>query len=50
MGEFMLPYEDVRRAPSPEGAIRSFVDRTYEQAATLAAWDHVALERQPAQS
>jgi hypothetical protein len=45
MGEFLLPYEAVRTAPSPERAIEAFVDSTYEQAATLAGWDRAALER-----
>jgi len=39
MGEFILPYEAVRRAPSPDAAIVAFVDSTYQQAATLARWD-----------
>jgi hypothetical protein len=46
LGEFVLPYEAVRRAADPDGAIRAFVDSTYEQAAALAGWDRVALERQ----
>ncbi len=45
MGEFILPYEAVRSAADPDAAIRSFVDSTYEQAATLAHWDRAALER-----
>ena len=45
MTEFLLPYDAARRASSPEDAIRSFVDTTYEQAATLARWDRAALER-----
>lgn len=45
MGEFILPYEPVRTAPSPERAIAAFVDSTYSQAATLAGWDRKALER-----
>jgi hypothetical protein len=44
--EFILPYEAVRTSPSPEAAIRAFVDSTYEQAASLAHWDRSALERQ----
>jgi hypothetical protein len=44
LGEFLLPYEAVRRAPSPESALLQFVDSTYEQAATLAQWDRSALE------
>ncbi len=29
LGEFILPYESVRNAKSPEEAIRSFVESTY---------------------
>ena len=43
--EFVLPYEAVRAAASPEEAIIAFVDSTYSQAATLAGWDRAALER-----
>jgi hypothetical protein len=39
MGEFILPYEAVRTAASPQRALRDFVDSTYEAAATLARWD-----------
>jgi hypothetical protein len=45
MGEFILPYEAVRTAASPDDAIAEFVDTTYAQAATLARWDRAALER-----
>jgi Family of unknown function (DUF5996) len=45
LGEFILPYEAVRRSADPDDAIRRFVDSTYEQAATLANWDRQALER-----
>jgi hypothetical protein len=45
LGEFILPYEAVRMAPSPEQAIQAFVDSTYEKAAALAGWDRAALER-----
>lgn len=48
LGEFMLPYEAVRHSADPEGTVRAFVDSTYEQAARLAGWDRVALERQDA--
>jgi len=44
-GIFILPYDAVRRAADPDREIRLFVDSTYEQAATLAAWDRPALER-----
>jgi hypothetical protein len=43
--EFILPYEAVRTAPSPEGAIAAFVGSTYDRAATLAGWDRHTLER-----
>ncbi len=43
--EFILPYEAVRTAASPEGALAAFVDSTYTQAASLAGWDRQALER-----
>jgi hypothetical protein len=47
MGEFILPYEAARTAPSPERALRDFIDSTYDAAATLARWDRPGLERQP---
>jgi Family of unknown function (DUF5996) len=45
LGEFLLPYEAVRRASDPDAAIRAFIDSTYDRAATLAQWDRTALER-----
>ena len=45
LGEFILPYEAVRTAASPERAIADFVASTYDAAATLARWDRAALER-----
>jgi hypothetical protein len=49
MNEFILPYEAVRTASSPEAAIAAFVESTYAAAATLGKWDRAALERQPVQ-
>ncbi|HEX8031297.1 MAG TPA: DUF5996 family protein [Vicinamibacterales bacterium] len=46
LGEFILPYDAVRNAPSPDKMIRDFVASTYDAAATLAKWDRAALERQ----
>lgn len=46
LGEFVLPYEAVRTAASPEADLAAFVDGTYEAAATLGRWDRAALERQ----
>jgi hypothetical protein len=45
LGEFILPYEAVRTAASPDEAILSFVNTTYDRAATLAGWDRAALQR-----
>jgi hypothetical protein len=45
LGEFVLPYEAVRAAASPDDAIVSFVNSTYAQAATLAQWNRADLER-----
>jgi hypothetical protein len=44
LGEFVLPYDAVRQARSPEAEIRRFIDSTYARAATLAGWDRAALE------
>lgn len=45
LNEFVLPYEAVRGAASPDAAITAFLDSTYDRAATLAGWDRAALER-----
>ena len=45
MGEFLLHYDDVRDALSPEQALLEFFQSTYEAGATLAHWDREALER-----
>jgi hypothetical protein len=45
LGEFILPYEAVQKAASPEKAVLAFIESTYAQAATLAGWDRAALER-----
>ena len=47
LGEFVLPYEAVRTAASPDHALRAFVDSTYEQAALLGGWDRAGLARLP---
>jgi Family of unknown function (DUF5996) len=46
LGEFLLPYAEVRRAKSPDAALLEFLQTTYEAAADRAGWDRVALERQ----
>jgi hypothetical protein len=45
LSEFILMYEDVRRAPSPSAALLEFCQSTYEAGAKLANWDREALER-----
>jgi hypothetical protein len=45
LGEFILPYEAVRLAANPAASLRSFIDTTYDRAATLGGWDRAALER-----
>jgi hypothetical protein len=45
LGEFLLRYDNVRSAPSPEQALLEFFRSTYEAGATLAQWDREALER-----
>ena len=42
--EFLLPYEAVRTANSPDEALLSFLQSTYEAAAEHAKWDRPALE------
>jgi len=45
MREFILPYEAVRTAPSPDEMLLEFCESTYEAAADRAAWDRESLER-----
>lgn len=45
LGEFILRYDDVRAASSPEQALLEFFQSTYEAGATLAQWDRGSLER-----
>jgi hypothetical protein len=48
LGEFLLPYEDVRKAESPSKSLLQFCQSTYEAAASLGKWDRLALEREAA--
>jgi hypothetical protein len=45
--EFILPYDDVRRAQSPDDALLEFLQTSYEAAANLGGWDRSALDRAP---
>jgi hypothetical protein len=42
--EFILPYDDIRKAKSPDDTLLDFLQTTYEAAATLANWDRASLE------
>jgi Family of unknown function (DUF5996) len=44
VSEFILMYDDVRRADSPEQYLYEFLESTYDVAARLAKWDRAALE------
>jgi hypothetical protein len=44
-GEFILPYEAVRRSPDPRQAILDFADSTFQLGATLQHWDPALLIR-----
>jgi hypothetical protein len=48
LGEFLLPYAEVRKAKSPSSSLLQFCQSTYEAAATLGKWDRGALEREAA--
>ncbi len=45
LSEFLLPYEDVRKAASPRQAVLAFLESTYETGATLGNWDRQQIER-----
>jgi hypothetical protein len=45
LGEFLLKYEDVRRAASPRSALLEYLRSAYEAAATHGGWNRAELER-----
>jgi len=45
MKEFLLMYDDVRTAESPEATLMEFLQSTYEAAAICGKWDRSSLER-----
>jgi hypothetical protein len=49
LGEFVLPYDAVRKANNPDAALLDFLQGTYEAAAISAKWDRDALECLPGQ-
>jgi hypothetical protein len=44
LGEFILPYDAVRRAAQPDQALLEFLQSTYDAAADAAKWDREMLE------
>jgi hypothetical protein len=46
VGQFLLDYDAVRAAVSPDDALFAFLQTTYEACANRAKWDRKALERQ----
>jgi hypothetical protein len=45
MGEFLLPYDVVRAADSPDDVLMAFLQSSYEAAATCGKWNRDVLER-----
>jgi hypothetical protein len=45
LGEFLLPYDEVRNARDPDASLLSFLQSTYEAAAETAHWDRASLEK-----
>ena len=44
LGEYVLPYDTVRSASSPDDVLLGFLQSTYDAAANLGRWDRGALE------
>jgi len=49
LGEFLLMYEDVRKAAAPAATLLDFMESAYDAGATLGKWDREALEASPPQ-
>jgi hypothetical protein len=47
LGEFILPYDAVRTAESPDDALLAFLQSTYAAAADTGGWDRAALDCLP---
>lgn len=45
---YLLPYENVRRAPDPDKMLSRFLHATYDAAAETGHWDRAGLEADPA--
>jgi len=46
LGEFLLDYDDGRKAMSPSADLLAFCQSTYDAAASLGNWDRQLLERE----
>jgi hypothetical protein len=44
LGEFILPYDTVRKAPDPEQLVMDFLEAAYSAAADLGKWDRRSVE------
>lgn len=47
LGEFVLPYDEVRQANAPDAMLLDFLQSTYEAAADRGHWDRARLEASP---
>lgn len=45
LGEFLLPYREVRTADDPDTTLLEFLQATYEAGAVAGGWDRESLER-----
>jgi hypothetical protein len=45
LGQFILPYDAIRQAESPDNDLTDYLRSTYQAAADLGRWDRATLER-----
>ena len=48
VGQFLIDYDAIRAAPSPDGALLDFAQSTYQAAANTGGWARKILERENA--
>jgi hypothetical protein len=46
LGEYVLMYDEVRKAKSPPATLLDFLESTYQAGAITGNWDRAALERE----
>lgn len=44
LGEYILPYDSIRKAKNPQENILSFLESTYKESASLAKWNILSLQ------